>query len=166
MPGARSLCEWAKRHGGRNLILTNYPADIAVAFLRAHSMEDLIEGIFSIDQGYLPKPAPAMILAALGRYGLEADETLLIGNRRIDIEAAMNAGVHTCLIGKAALTGNAEFRIQSYGFLLDRLAEMQIDSHSLSNACLFLPPQSTLFLNPSARPYCPGIAIVAARCDI
>lgn len=170
MPGARALCEWVHQHGGKNLILTHRSTEMSRAFLRVHSMEHLIDGIFSIDQGYLPKPDPSMVLAAIESHALKPDETLIIAQRVLEIEAGLKAGVPTCLIGKAAMAGSADFRIQNYDFLQERLEALSIASGAQTQNPRFLAPYtlSIAVLNrlPTANPCIPGILIVKPRCDI
>lgn len=170
MPGARALCEWVHRHGGKNLILTHRSTEICRSMLRVHSMEDLIDGIFSAEQGYFPKPDPSMVRAAMTAHALKAEETLMIANRLLDIEAGLRAGVQTCLIGKAAMAGNADFRIQNYDFLRERLEALSMADDALPQNPRFMAPyalsNAMLKRVPSTSSCIPGILIVEPCCDI
>ena len=74
-----------------------------------------------MEQGYARKPDPAMVLAALEKYALDPAETLMVGDREIDIQAGRAAGVRTCLFGPAELSASADVGIEQYDQLLKLL---------------------------------------------
>ena len=61
------------------------------------------------DEGF-PKPHPDMLLALMDRVGVEAAETLMIGDTTHDLELARNAGVSALAVsyGAHAVAGFAE----------------------------------------------------------
>ena len=120
-PDAREVCEAIHRLHGLNVIVTNRNVQSAQRLLRAHNFSSLIDDIFSVEQGYPRKPDPSMLLAILEKHNLKPGETLLIGDRDIDIQAGQAAGVHTCLFGQAELTISSDMQINAYGQLLEML---------------------------------------------
>jgi len=44
------------------------------------------------------KPQPGMLLAAADRYGINLDDSTMIGDKRIDIEAGLSAGCRPILV--------------------------------------------------------------------
>lgn len=122
-PGVREICELIHTHGGLNIIVTHRAVASTQALLDVHQMSSLFDGIFSMEQGYPRKPDPAMLEAAIQQFDLKRAETLLIGDRDLDIQAGRAAGVCTCLFGGAQLSTPADIRITHYDRLLDYLNE-------------------------------------------
>lgn len=122
-PGVREVCELIHADGGLNVIVTHRAVQSTQRLLNTHGMALDFDDIFSVEQGYPRKPDPAMALVALEKYAMQPDETLLIGDRELDIKAGRAAGVRTCLFGKAKLTALADFQIGHYGQLLSLLGK-------------------------------------------
>ncbi|MGD8405265.1 MAG: HAD-IA family hydrolase [Anaerolineales bacterium] len=125
-PGVYEVCEWIRAHGGVNVIVTHRDVQSKQRLLDIHELSPLFSDIFSVDQGYSRKPGPSMLLAALESHRLDADETLMVGDRDLDIQAGQAAGVRTCLFGNAQRNIPADIRISDYNQLLDILAAEQI----------------------------------------
>lgn len=123
-PGARETCAFIHQNGGRNLIITHREVESCRILLEAHEMTTLFDDIFSTEQGYSRKPAPEMILAALNKYSLDPAETLMVGDRALDIQAGQAAGVATCLFGQADASSLPSLHIQEYDELLAYLDEL------------------------------------------
>jgi phosphoglycolate phosphatase-like HAD superfamily hydrolase len=116
-PGVQIVCELIQARGGLNLIITHRSVKSTKSLLDAHHMTACFEEIYSVEKGYPRKPDPAMVLAALEKYAMRPDETLLIGDRDREIQAGREAGVRTCLFGQTELTIPADFQIGHYGQL-------------------------------------------------
>lgn len=121
-PDVRKVCELIHTRGGLNLIITHRSVRSAQRLLDAHHMTAYFEKIYSAEQGYPAKPDPAMVLAALETYAMHPDETLLIGDRNIDIQVGREAGVRTCLFRRTELKIPADFQIKHYVQLEEILA--------------------------------------------
>lgn len=117
-PGVEAVCRTVHERGGVNSIVTHRGLDSTRKLLDTHILSTYIDSIFSVKQGHPRKPYPGMVLAALDKHALEPSETLLIGNRDLDIQAGHMAGVHTCLFGTSNLTVPAEMHISNYSQLL------------------------------------------------
>ncbi len=120
-PGVREVCEWTHAHGGRNIIVTHRAISSTRSLLEAHEMTSSFDAIFSVEQGYPRKPDPALLEAAIRQFKLEQAETLMIGDRDLDIQAGRAAGVQTCLFGRVQLSTPADYRIDRYDQLLNLL---------------------------------------------
>lgn len=118
LPGVDAVCAAIYRHGGLNVAVTHRHVRSTQVLLDAHGLAPLFAGIVSVEQGYPRKPDPAMVLAALQVYSLDLAETLMIGDRELDIEAGRAAGVRTCLYGRVCLTQTADIQIDHYSQLL------------------------------------------------
>lgn len=123
-PGVREICTFIHQNGGYNIIITHREVDASCILLETHAMSTLFEAIFSTEQGYARKPAPEMILAALAKYDLNPAETLMVGDRALDIQAGQAAGVATCLFGRAGVPSLPSLHVQEYGTLLAYLDEL------------------------------------------
>lgn len=120
-PGAREVCEVIHERHGLNVVITHRRIQSTQQLINAHALSALIDDIYSAEQGYPLKPDPSMLLAALEKYNLKSDETMMIGDRDIDIRAGQAAGVRTCLFGQAELTISSDMQINAYGQLLEML---------------------------------------------
>jgi len=121
-PGAREVCEVIHERHGLNVVITHRRIQSTKQLINAHALSALIDDIYSAEQGYPLKPDPSMLLAALEKYNLKSDETMLIGDRDIDIQAGRAAGVRTCLFGQTELTISPDLQINAYDQLLEILA--------------------------------------------
>lgn len=122
-PGVREVCELARVHDGRNIIVTHRAVASTQSLLEAHEMTSSFDAIFSVEQGYPRKPDPALLEAAIRQFQLERAETLMIGDRDLDIQAGRSAGVQTCLFGQVQLFDSADYRVDRYDQLLDLLKD-------------------------------------------
>ncbi len=120
-PGVRDVCEFIHEHDGLNIAVTHRGLQSTQTLLEAHGLAPYFTAIFSVEQGYPRKPNPKIIQAALDEYALITNETLLVGDRDLDIQAGRAAGVHTLLFGGAELNNPADVQIEHYTQLLSRL---------------------------------------------
>ena len=51
--------------------------------------------MIGIDQGFARKPAPDAINHLIDRYHLDPEKTMMVGDRKLDIEAGINAKIDT-----------------------------------------------------------------------
>jgi HAD superfamily hydrolase (TIGR01509 family) len=122
-PGVGELCAYIHTHGGLNVAVTHLSVQSTQALLEAHRLAPFFNDILSVEQGYPRKPSPAMVLAVLEKHAMNPTETLLIGDRDLDIQAGRAAGVRTCVFGQAELTTPADFQIGHYSQLLSLLQD-------------------------------------------
>ena len=129
-PGVREVCSWVHDHGGVNVIVTHRVIASTQKLLAVHDLASCFDDILSAEQGYSRKPDPAMVLAALKKHNLLADETLMVGDRELDIQSGLAAGIHTCLFGGLKTSIPVDITIDSYEQLLSNLTEDLICSDS------------------------------------
>lgn len=120
-PGAREVCTLIHANGGLNIIVTHRAVSSTQSMLEAHELSSLFDAIFSVEQGYPRKPDPIMLEAAIRKFDLKRTETMLIGDRDLDIQAGQAVGVRTCLFGKSQLFVPADYHFDRYDQLLDLL---------------------------------------------
>lgn len=124
-PQAVAVCQMAPARQGVNVIVTHRGVASCRKILEAHAIEGLFADIISSQEGYPRKPDPGMVLEALARHKLAAAETLMIGDRALDIQSGQAAGVATCLFGDAELTQAADYHIHAYAELIEMLSHDQ-----------------------------------------
>lgn len=83
-------------NGGKNFLYTHRDK-VAVEYLEKHSLSQYFEGFITRENNFPLKPAPDAIEYICAEYALKKDETMMLGDRLIDIGSGKNAGVHTCL---------------------------------------------------------------------
>ncbi|EHK0650297.1 HAD-IA family hydrolase [Enterococcus faecium] len=96
-PETKQVLEMLKDNGGRHFILTHRLTESTWGLLKEHRLAHLIEEVVGIDQDFPHKPDPASLNYLIDTFHLERTDTMMIGDRRLDIEAGKNAGVATCL---------------------------------------------------------------------
>lgn len=98
-PETVQALEKLRSYGVMLAIATNRLTPLGI--VRAAGLDTLCPIIVGID-GFNPKPDPAVVLEALRRMGLKADEGIYVGDTNIDMKTAVNAEV----IGVGVTTGN------------------------------------------------------------
>lgn len=112
-PDARELLEALASRGLRRAVVTNTVSALARALLGAARLLDFFEVLACSDLVVHAKPAPDLVLYALGRLGVAPGAALMVGDSRFDRGAAQAAGVRFVGLG---LDGDA--RIERLGELL------------------------------------------------
>ncbi|MEO2724679.1 HAD-IA family hydrolase, partial [Enterococcus faecium] len=96
-PETKQVLESLKINEGRHFILTHRLTESTWELLKEYQLAHLIEEVVGIDQDFPRKPNPASLNYLIDTFHLERTDTMMIGDRRLDIEAGKNAGVVTCL---------------------------------------------------------------------
>ena len=96
MPGARALLDRLKAAGVRSFLFTHRgPSTEAV--LRRVGLEADFEEVLTAESGFPRKPAPDAILYLLQRHQLSPEGSCYVGDRPLDIQCAVNAGIQAVL---------------------------------------------------------------------
>lgn len=96
-PGAIHACQRLLAAGGSNYIVTHRGRESLMVLLGWYKVSGLFADMLTRDDGYPRKPDPAAFNALLERHQLRRDQTLVIGDRKLDILAGRAAGMQTCL---------------------------------------------------------------------
>ena len=91
--GVRELLTRLKGDGLRLSVCSGKPYDFVKKIIRMLQMDELFDGCFCPGFAPVDSDKAGLILAAAERFGAEKEQTLMIGDRRFDIEAAKKAGV-------------------------------------------------------------------------
>lgn len=119
MPGARAALQAGRDRGGLNLLATHRDREGASTRLRAAGLENLLDDLICVSDGYPRKPDPALFVALLERHRLNPAEVLAVGDRDLDIQAGRAAGCRTALL----TTPGVELRTPA-DWVIGRLEEL------------------------------------------
>ena len=75
-------------------------------------MEDAVTG----DDPFPRKPDPTALLALLERNGIDPAKAIMVGDRNLDVEAAVNAGIAGCLLDTDGHYADYQTRYRAAGF--------------------------------------------------
>lgn len=98
MPGASEAVRTLSAKGVRLGVVTNKPHDAAVAILAHFGLDAPMGVIIGGDSGLPRKPAPDMLQAALKVLGVEAGNSVMVGDGAADIDSAKVAGVRAIAV--------------------------------------------------------------------
>lgn len=96
MPHAAETLETLERAGCRHFLFTHRGASCRPILERIGLLPFFTELVTALE-GFPRKPEPDAIRYLLGKYALEPETCFYVGDRRIDVEAAVNAGIGSIL---------------------------------------------------------------------
>ena len=91
--GMDALLRRLKAEGYRVAVCSGKPYDFVVKISRLLGLYDVFDGYFCPGFAPVDSDKAGLILAAVDHFGVTKEETLMVGDRRFDIEAAKKAGV-------------------------------------------------------------------------
>ncbi|MGG5368885.1 HAD-IA family hydrolase [Enterococcus sp. AZ196] len=92
---AKETLKKLQEKDGQHFILTHQTVDSTWNLLKRDALDSLIVSIIGSDSNYPRKPDPSAINYFIEEYHLDPQKTVMIGDRKLDIEAGNNAGVQT-----------------------------------------------------------------------
>jgi phosphoglycolate phosphatase len=128
----RGIAELLERIHGRlpTAVVTNKPTRLASAVVGAAGLYGHLDHVLGADRAELRKPAPALLLEAARRLGVDPGELLMVGDSGADLLCARAAGCPAVLVGwgygSAALPAGLEpWRVDDPADLLHALEHAQ-----------------------------------------
>ncbi|HEL1705649.1 TPA: HAD-IA family hydrolase [Streptococcus suis] len=94
MTGAVEILNWTAEQGIQNFVYT-HKSDNAFQVLEDLDIRHHFTEILTSDSGFARKPSPEALLFLIEKYGLDRENTYYIGDRLLDVETAINAGIHS-----------------------------------------------------------------------
>ncbi|HEP1814965.1 TPA: HAD-IA family hydrolase [Streptococcus suis] len=94
MTGAREILDWTAEKGIQNFVYT-HKSDNAFQVLEDLGVRQHFTEILTSDSGFARKPSPEALLFLIEKYGLNKENTYYIGDRLLDVETAINAGIQS-----------------------------------------------------------------------
>jgi phosphoglycolate phosphatase len=131
-PHAEELLRHLKKIGWIVACVTNKPSVFTTRVLAKAQLAKYFDCVLSADSPSDQKPRPALLLQAMARYKIPANDTLMVGDSINDIEAAVRAGVKSIAVnfgyngGRDLLKYGASSRINSLDqlqFIIDDITE-------------------------------------------
>lgn len=113
--GAREVIGAVHHAGGLNLIVTHRDRVSAELLLRKRHLADAIDDMICAPDGHARKPNPEMYHLMVERHGLVQSECLGVGDRQLDCDAALAAGISAALLVPEVPDGAPEISAPSRG---------------------------------------------------
>ena len=92
-PHVKEALEHLIAKGSRHYLFTHSNRHMSVDYMADFGIDKLFSGFVTADMNFPIKPAPDAILYILKEYGLDPKETVMVGDREIDVLSGKNAGV-------------------------------------------------------------------------
>lgn len=86
--------------GKKNYLYTHRGHKSSQYYLEKYDMAKFFSGFVDSDMEFPPKPAPDAVNYICETYELDKSESVMIGDREIDVMAGKNAGISGCLFTK------------------------------------------------------------------
>jgi len=94
-PGVMTVLDTFRAKGIPVSCVTAKPAKARIKVLDALGLTSYLTLALSPEDGFPKKPAPDMLWQCCKAMGVEASETVMVGDTRFDVEAGLNAACHT-----------------------------------------------------------------------
>lgn len=119
-PGAREACQAVIDAGGHNYILTHRD-DTARDIVAMCGMSGLFREIVTSANGFPRKPDPTAIRYLMERYGMDGSETMIVGDRELEVELGRRAGIVSCFFdnGTARCDTRPDITVRSLSEIAD-----------------------------------------------
>lgn len=88
------------RRGKKHFLYTHRGKESSQYYLEKHGLSKFFTAFVDSSNGFPAKPAPDAINWICETYGLDKSETVMVGDREIDVLSGINAGTHGCLFTK------------------------------------------------------------------
>ena len=92
MTGARDILDWTVEQGIQNFVYT-HKSDNAFQVLEDLGVRHHFTEILTSDSGFARKPSPEALLYLIDKYQLDKANTYYVGDRLLDVETAIRAGI-------------------------------------------------------------------------
>ncbi len=94
--GVKEVLQHICQSGRYHYIFTHRDSRETLAYLNKHGLADLFREIVSPDTPHFAmKPAPDAILYLMKKYGMNENDTVMVGDRDCDLESARRADIAT-----------------------------------------------------------------------
>ncbi len=121
--GVEEVLKYVSERGG-NFLITHRGFESLNEFLSRHSLNKYFIEIVTSDANFPLKPDPTSFNYIIDKYKLRKEETLGVGDRILDIEAARASGIKSCFFDpKGSKVGVATHNISKMTDLLKILKE-------------------------------------------
>ena len=98
-PGVQEVCGHVS-HIGCNLLVTHRDSSSLDKWLNKYDFQKYFNEIISENDGFPKKPDPSSFNYLIEKHQLSKQETLGVGDRELDVNAAENAGIISCYFNR------------------------------------------------------------------
>ena len=95
-PGAREVLGEIQRRGGENYIYT-HRGETCLPALEREGLTAFFADFVTADMGFPSKPSPDGLNYLIEKHGLDRKKCVMIGDRDLDLESGVNAGIACAL---------------------------------------------------------------------
>ena len=107
MEGIREVLEAIRSSGRHSYIFSHRKPEETALYLEKYGLSSYFRDIIGPgSEGFAEKPAPDSVLYLMEKYGMEPEQTLMVGDRDCDLGSARNAGIKTAHLVCAAVPEN------------------------------------------------------------
>ena len=117
-PNTAETLKKVREKGGRNYLYT-HRGESTFYYLKKYGLYDLFEDFVTSQNGFPAKPAPDAVSHIVAKHKLNKDETVMIGDREIDVMSGKNAGTKGCLFTRVKKETQADFVVDDIIKVLD-----------------------------------------------
>lgn len=96
-PGVHDFLLAVTERGGRHFLYTHRDRGALLA-LKKYGMDTCFSGAITTEDDFPLKPAPDALTHLLRKHAIIPQKAVMLGDRSIDVDAALNAGIAGCLI--------------------------------------------------------------------
>lgn len=97
-PGAVELLRDLRAAGGRHFLYSHSTTEKVNFYYDKYDLRSLFTESVTVDYGFAHKPDPEGVRYLRDKYGLLPEDTLMIGDRSLDVDSGKGAGIPGCLI--------------------------------------------------------------------
>lgn len=98
-------------NGGRNYLYTHRGASVYY-YLKKYGIYDFFSDYVTSENNFPAKPAPDAVEYIVKKNSLIKEETMMIGDREIDVLSGKNAGVYGCLYSVEEKETSADYSVK------------------------------------------------------
>ena len=110
-PGVYDMLHKLKDLGYRMAVVTSRLGESTREGLRRFGIDDVFETVITADDTSAHKPDPEPANIALKKLGVSPEEAVMVGDTKMDIGCAKNAGITAVLVGwTMAIVDEAEYK--------------------------------------------------------
>ena len=139
---AHMVCKFIYQQGLFNYLHTHRDKT-ADSMMQKHGFRELFTELVTEENNFPRKPAPDGLNYLIEKYGMNKNEVLYIGDRKIDLECARAAGVKFCLFAeniKDTVNTGADFAVQNFSdlyYIIDSLISASAARNEFDYDCEF-----------------------------
>lgn len=124
-PGVAEVLRAIKEKGGQNF-LYSHRDHVSMDALAYYGLDTFFSGAITKDDHFPRKPAPDALLYLIKKYGLDPKASVMVGDRSLDVEAGLNAGMSGALFDPENFCGGDAPTVLQY-FSMEALKKALVD---------------------------------------